>query len=1512
MRNAKLLGTRPGQTALRAAAAMLLIAAVLLLVVRLPAEAQENDRDVSGVTLTSPNPGELVITWDAPGKAPTDYRVTWKKSDGKWPSHRSENTIDGGNAFPTGTSHAVAGLEEGTAYKARVRARYFDGNGNVEESGPWSAAEEIAVAQTPPPAKATGLLTAASYDNVLLSWDNPDDDSITGYQVLRGPDADNLAVLLDDTGSATSSYTDSAVAAEKTYVYAVRGRNARGLSPQSDPVTATTLAPPEEDDPPTSARALAGEDFTLDGKELDTDDANCLEDTIGDVTDDCTINIDTTTAIFAVDGTLDSNDRLSIKIGRDKAAVDAASAVVDHNDLVGTDDEETLTFQVGRNLMRLWGDEDGDGGSSSEEHFYRVNVLPYWELNSDRLSKSDDCRSTSDRTAAQITDDDCIVTQFSNTAIIQFHNVITDQFNVYVWVNETRVIDEPDDTDLAGSFTLDLQDGGNAVRVRLASKTGSHFSEEYGNDKFHYKVETGVLVSNLGQVSSGSGLENPLANQFTTGSNPSGYIISKVGLKIAGDSGTVPRVSIYSDNSGRPGTSLKVLTNPSTIPPGPAPEDVIDFGADNYRLEPGTPYWIVVEKASGNEPMYLGRTTLTAEDPGSAAGWSIGDNGARLASGTWSTLTAIYGLAVKGTIAASDDATLSALALRDASDNAVALDPTFASGTTSYTATVAYSVSRIKVEPTTNDSGATIEYLDDSDMTLDDEDASTADVFDFDLSVGSNVVKVKVTAEDRTTTRTYTITVNRVDFLVSNLGESSHASVTIQSTDTDRDVAIQFTTGSETNGYRISKVALEISASSGTIPRVSIYSDSSGQPGSSLKVLTNPGAIPTTRTELDFGADNYRLNPSTPYWIVVERASGIGGVFLPVTNSLAEDPGSAVGWNIGDNGSSLSGGTWRTVTGLIAIPQIAVKGTVAQTAASDDATLSAMTLKDANDYAVTLTPGFASSTTSYTATVANSISRIKVEPTANDSNATIEYLDDSDSTLDDADANTAVFDFVLVEGANIIKVKVTAEDHTTTRTYTVTVTRAAATTPVAPASDDATLSALALRDASDNAVTLDPTFASGTTSYTATVANSVSRIKAEPTANDSNAAIEYLDASDSTLDDADANTAVFDFDLTVGSNVVKVKVTAEDGTTTRTYTVTVIRETLNNQGATGAPTITGTASVHQTLTAVTTNISDADGLTGPSFSYQWIRVDTDGSESEISGAVSSTYKLTGDDEGKKLKVRVSFNDDNDNPEFLTSAATAAVSPSPCTMEGALRFNGSLPAIDVVIGDSDGTTVTLPSWSGPVCRALFYLGYSNSEDVDVFRADGRTSITSVTFNGMEFSVDQETRELTIRTTNDLPSPWNSDIEFWDTLETYMLVPLDNWGSTEESQFQGKDIFVRFHNLAAPNLHFSRDGRTVRFSGGADYSTDLYPGRPFNAGGYEIQRCDTSGGCASDSDWTRVVRTANGQSTDWSLNRTDNVPSATSAYRYRARQHITLRHDGSTYYGPWSSEVLLRAE
>ena len=102
-----------------------------------------------------------------------------------------------------------------------------------------------------------------------------------------------------------------------------------------------------------------------------------------------------------------------------------------------------------------------------------------------------------------------------------------------------------------------------------------------------------------------------------------------------------------------------------------------------------------------------------------------------------------------------------------------------------------------------------------------------------------------------------------------------------------------------------------------------------------------------------------------------------------------------------------------------------------------------------------------------------------------------------------------------------------------------------------------------------------------------------------------------------------------------------------------------------NHAATGQPTISGTAQVGETLTADVSGIADADGRDNASFSYQWVREDG-GTDTDIQGETSSTYTLTDDDEGKTVKVRVSFTDDAGNEETLTSATTAAVAARPNT------------------------------------------------------------------------------------------------------------------------------------------------------------------------------------------------------------------------------------------------------
>ena len=104
-----------------------------------------------------------------------------------------------------------------------------------------------------------------------------------------------------------------------------------------------------------------------------------------------------------------------------------------------------------------------------------------------------------------------------------------------------------------------------------------------------------------------------------------------------------------------------------------------------------------------------------------------------------------------------------------------------------------------------------------------------------------------------------------------------------------------------------------------------------------------------------------------------------------------------------------------------------------------------------------------------------------------------------------------------------------------------------------------------------------------------------------------------------------------------------------------------------NSPATGLPTVSGTAQVGETLTADTSTIVDEDGLDNATFSYQWSRNDGT-ADFDIADATGATYTLTADEQGKTLKVRVSFTDDTENEESLTSAETGQVSARPLSLD----------------------------------------------------------------------------------------------------------------------------------------------------------------------------------------------------------------------------------------------------
>ena len=221
------------------------------------------------------------------------------------------------------------------------------------------------------------------------------------------------------------------------------------------------------------------------------------------------------------------------------------------------------------------------------------------------------------------------------------------------------------------------------------------------------------------------------------------------------------------------------------------------------------------------------------------------------------------------------------------------------------------------------------------------------------------------------------------------------------------------------------------------------------------------------------------------------------------------------------------------------------------------------------------------------------------------------------------------------------------------------------------AAEDGGLSADAtLRSLNFAGIDIGP-FASDVRTYTATVGSEVSTVEvtAIPTATD--ALVTITDAN------GPRERGRHKVRLAESTTTITVTVTAPDKSATTEYTVTVTRA----DEAPNVPTIVGTAEVGETLTVDTSGISDADGLTGATFSYQWVSYDGK-AYADIQGATDSTYTLVSADEGKAFKVRVSFTDDAGYKESLTSALFGSERPYGLTAsesDGAVVLTWKLPA-----------------------------------------------------------------------------------------------------------------------------------------------------------------------------------------------------------------------------------------
>ena len=433
----------------------------------------------------------------------------------------------------------------------------------------------------------------------------------------------------------------------------------------------------------------------------------------------------------------------------------------------------------------------------------------------------------------------------------------------------------------------------------------------------------------------------------------------------------------------------------------------------------------------------------------------------------------------------STDATLSALNLNlaDSDATAVAISPAFASSTTAYTATVI--ADRVQVSPAPNDAGATWKAR------------TGSDTFDGGLAlldVGDNAVTVEVMAADGATTKTYTVTVTRLEEIwqavVTNGTNSFGTGYYGFGTTTYQKGSLSNNTFTY-RGYQEGGVSMSVGAVS---------------------------AITGTLTGKHIFATGALVNASK------ERKDGIVGDWVYIAGGQRYNFADAP--FVSDSSNYDAYFTWPNRTTWTAGQEVSLaigsKTAVIPVSPSDDAKLSALAVTDADDAAVDIGTFEATTYTGYTATVSTETITIAATP----SQSWARKVMIKSGNVVHADG---VVDLEL--GDNTVTVTVTAEDNAATQTYTMTVTRVA----MVP-------EAVRLSGLSTDIGALSPAFYPDTTSYAIDLAAADSEIIVRPVTADAAATVSYVDGANAAIADADSAADGYQIPLAFGENTVKVRV----------------------------------------------------------------------------------------------------------------------------------------------------------------------------------------------------------------------------------------------------------------------------------------------------------------------------------------------------------------------------------
>jgi gliding motility-associated-like protein len=344
--------------------------------------------------------------------------------------------------------------------------------------------------------------------------------------------------------------------------------------------------------------------------------------------------------------------------------------------------------------------------------------------------------------------------------------------------------------------------------------------------------------------------------------------------------------------------------------------------------------------------------------------------------------------------------------------------------------------------------------------------------------------------------------------------------------DTDPDFTYHITAGSLLSGDAITGSLVRDAGETTGVHATNLGTIAINNPN--YTVTFQPSYLEIDRAPLTITADNKtkvagQANPALTYVITGFKNSEDESVFSTPVNisTLADNSSPAADYPIIVNNATSINYDFSFVNGILTVNP-----------ASTNANLANLTVNEG-----AISPVFDASTLDYTMLVSNSQGSITITPTVVDATATltVNYMNATSGT------SVAV---PVYPGENPIPITVTAQDGTTTKNYTLTVSRAYETI--------STLSALTVSEG-----TLSPAFTTGGHSYTVSVPNTVESIALSPV---TTSMYGFIKINGSPVETGSTPLR----SLNVGENTFNIEVFAQDRSISETYVVKVTRAASNN------------------------------------------------------------------------------------------------------------------------------------------------------------------------------------------------------------------------------------------------------------------------------------------------------------------------------------------------------------